>query len=92
MDEPLRYQVQYTEPAEIEIDAEHSRLADIVSEQYADRWQDSLLEKIDSLETVSKVYRAVKTAATSSPSPPSRTQSVLYQPATAGFVHWLLRF
>lgn len=49
MDELPRYQVQYTEPAEIEIDAEHLRLADIVSEQYADRWQDSPLEKIDSL-------------------------------------------
>ena len=49
MDEAPRYQVHYTEPAEIEIDAEHSRLADIVPEQYADRWQDGLLDKIDSL-------------------------------------------
>lgn len=54
MDETPVYQVQYTEPPEIKIEAEHLRLAEIVSEKYADRWQDGLLEKIDGLS----VFRA----------------------------------
>ena len=49
MDEPKSYQVQYTEPAKIEIEAEHSRLAELVSEKYADRWQDGLIAEIDRL-------------------------------------------
>lgn len=49
MDNPLLYAVEYSEPAEIELEAEHSRLADIVSEEFADRWQDGLLAEINRL-------------------------------------------
>ncbi len=49
MDEPTAHQVQYTEPAEIEVETERSRLAGMVSEKYADRWQDGLLAEIDRL-------------------------------------------
>ena len=43
------YDVRLTEPAEVEIEAEHSRLAELVSQEYADRWQDGLLAEISRL-------------------------------------------
>jgi hypothetical protein len=49
-DEPHHYEVRLTEPAEVDVEAERARLAGIVSEEYADRWQDGLLAEIQQLE------------------------------------------
>lgn len=46
MAEPPVYEVRLTEPAEVEVEAEHARLSEIVSPEYADRWQDGLLAEI----------------------------------------------
>ena len=46
---PRIYEVRLTEPAEIEIETEHGRLAELVSQEYADRWQDGLLAEINRL-------------------------------------------
>ena len=48
-DGPPLYEVRLTEPAEIEIDAEYERLAQLVSEAYADRWRDGLLAEMQRL-------------------------------------------
>ncbi len=49
MSNPPIYDVRLTEPAEIEVEAEHERLSDVVSPEYADRWQDGLLAEINRL-------------------------------------------
>jgi hypothetical protein len=49
-DEPRRYDVFLSEPAEIDIDQAHFRLSELVSQDYADRWQDGLLAEISRLE------------------------------------------
>lgn len=46
---PRLYEVRLTEPAEMEVEAEHTRLAELLSEEYADRWQDGLLTEIQRL-------------------------------------------
>ena len=46
---PSTYEVRLTEPAEVEVEAEHARLADLVSPEYADRWRDGLLAEIGKL-------------------------------------------
>ena len=43
------YEVRLTEPAELEVELEHVRLSEIVSPEYADRWQDGLLMEIERL-------------------------------------------
>lgn len=46
---PRLYEVRLSEPAEIEIETEFSRLENTVSPEYADRWHDGLTAQIDSL-------------------------------------------
>jgi hypothetical protein len=48
-DPSVAYEVLLTKPAEIEIEQEHSRLADAVSAEYAQRWQDGLLADLERL-------------------------------------------
>ncbi len=49
MSDPPIYDVRLTEPAEIKVEAEHERLSEVVSPEYADRWQDGLLAEINRL-------------------------------------------
>lgn len=49
MSDPPLYDVRLTEPAEIEVEAEHERLSEVVSPDYADRWRDGLLAEINRL-------------------------------------------
>ena len=49
MSDPLIYDVRLTEPAEIEMEAERERLSELVSPEYADRWQNGLLAEINRL-------------------------------------------
>jgi len=45
-DDPHVYPVRLTEPAEAEIEAEHARLSELVSPQYADRWRTALVIEV----------------------------------------------
>jgi hypothetical protein len=45
-EQPPFYEVRLPEPAEIEIEAEHERLSDLVSSAYADRWRDGLIAEL----------------------------------------------
>lgn len=56
LSEPRVYEVRLTEPAEVEVETEHARLSDIVSPEYADRWQDGLLAEITRLAVFPALY------------------------------------